>query len=473
MKTNGEYNLLDLQKLTLRRLLESSDSNLYSKISPKFFTGNNLLLYGKVEHFYRNNLRLPNIEELRVLGKSVSLQDYYETQILSEDNTNENIQNEFLVSQLQDFCIREDTIEFVDKLLSDLEELEQVEITDRFQNHLLDLNKLVPIGDELINVGTVETIPDKEAFVMYPSGLSHEYDSVNGGFALQELVLVGGRRGSGKSILVLNSAINRFLQGHTVGFFSIEMRYLEVYYRTLSILTEIPFLSYMRNSLTKEEIFETAKTKMKLFYEDGIESKIQPYLDKLKEDSNIKEFDAAVKVAELPLRENRLFIIDDESLTPNRIDHYCNMFSNKYKNFSMAVVDYLNIINVEESKDWKSQIILAEALKKGSRKYNITTISPYQIDSTLEARYAKGILDSADRAFAFEPSDPDGKEPDLIKVFTAKIRNGKNMTFNIGMNWECVKVDPTRNTSAMSAQQKLLPGAQFGTGKGEENSKDV
>ena len=29
------------------------------------------------------------------------------------------------------------------------------------------------------------------------------------------------------------------------------------------------------------------------------------------------------------LKDHRLFMIDDESLTLNRIDHYCNMFSSK------------------------------------------------------------------------------------------------------------------------------------------------
>lgn len=462
--------MLDLQKLSIRRLLETADSDLYSKISPKYFSGSNLLLYGKIENFYRNNLRVPSIEELLVVRKELSLQDYLESQILVDDNKNDKIQNEFLIAQLQDFCVREETIGFIDGILDDLDELEQVEIIDKFQNHLLELNKAIPMGKELINVALLETVPSADTFVMYPSGLSNEYDGINGGFALQELVMIGGRRGSGKSILALNASLNRFLQGHTVGFFSIEMRYLEVYYRTLSILTEIPFLNYMRNMLTTTEILKTAKVRMDTFYEPS--SFINDCLKELEKTSDVKLFDNKIRAEEPKMKDNRLFIIDDPSLTPNRIDHYCNVFSNKYKNFTMATIDYLNIISVDDSKDWKAQITVAETLKTLSRKYNLTALSPYQVDATLEARFAKGILDAADRAFTFTPKGPDDDDADVLTMYTAKIRNGKNMTFNIGMNWECVKVDPSRNTSAISANSKLMKGAQYGTGT-KEGAKDI
>jgi len=238
--------MLDLQKLTLRRLLDTQDSDLYSKITSKYFTSSNLIIFGKIENFYRNNLRLPTVEEFGLVNKDISLQDYYESQILSDENINEKVESKFLVSQLQDFSVREETISFLDSFLDDLEDLEKVEIIDKFQTHMLELNLIMPSSEELIDVASLDVIPTAETFVMYPSGLSAEYDAVNGGFALQELVCLGGRRGSGKSIIALNATLNRFQMGHTAAFFSIEMRYLEVYYRTMSILSGIPFLDFMK-----------------------------------------------------------------------------------------------------------------------------------------------------------------------------------------------------------------------------------
>jgi len=86
--------------------------------------------------------------------------------------------------------------------------------------------------------------------------------------------MLGGRRGSGKSIISLNLAINRFLQGNTVAFFTIEMRYKEVYDRVLSIISGVPFLDIFRNQLTDAQKITMAKAKFENFYKpsDRIET---------------------------------------------------------------------------------------------------------------------------------------------------------------------------------------------------------
>lgn len=463
---------LDLQKLVIRRLLESTDSNLFSKTTAKYFTGSNLILYGKMENFYRNNIRLPNTEEFKLIRKDISLQDYLESQILSDDNKNDNVDNEFLVAQLQDFCIRDETINFLEDFLDNLNDYEKVEILDKFQMHLMELNRIMPTSDELIDVGAIEVIPSTDTFEMYPSGLSHEYDAINGGFSLQELVCFGGRRGSGKSIIALNVTLDRFLSGHTTALFSIEMRYVEVYYRTMSILTRIPFLSFMQNKLTHEEKYIVAKKKMDVFYQPS--ELINELLVTLKKDKDLGKFNATMKIRKPKMKENRFFIIDDPTLSINRIDHYCNIFTNKYPKFTMSTIDYLNIIAAEESRDWKTQIIFADSLKAISRKYNQTVFTPYQIDSTEEARFAKGILDAADRAFTFMPKKVEDPDYDVISIHTAKIRNGKNINFDIGIDWDCVRIDPTRNTSKLNQGNKLLNAHQFGSDvAGKEGERDL
>ena len=88
----------------------------------------------------------------------------------------------------------------------------------------------------------------------------------------------------------------------------------------------------------------------------------------------------------------------------------------------MAVVDYVNIIKHDDQRDWKTQIMMADNLKSISRKYDLTLISPYQIDATGEARFAKGILDSADRSFNFfPPEETDNRE--LQNKITIQIIN--------------------------------------------------
>lgn len=461
---------IDLQKLTLRRLLDTQSNDLYSKLLNQYFTGINHVLFDKIKSFYKSHMRLPSTDEITALRKDIGLQEYIENQILDEENHNETIADEFLVSQLQDFYIRDETIHFLDKFVDNLDDYEKVEIVDQFQNHLLKLNQAIPHDDELYDVAELEFFPSEEDFKIYPSGLSAEFDNINGGFATQELVMLGGRRGSGKSIISLNLALNRFLQGNTVAFFTIEMRYKEVYDRVLSIISGVPFLDIFRNQLNDRQKVQMAKAKIKTFYQPN--DVLNEMLKELEYGKDFKGFEKRIKIEKPKLKDNRLFMIDDESLTINRIDHYCNMFSSKYPNFNMGVVDYINIVKHDDQKDWKTQIVIAEALKSVSRKYDLTLISPYQIDATGEARFSKGILDSADRSFNFFPP-PEGDNRELenkITIHTTKMRNGKHMSFDVLMDWSCVKIDP--NQSAL-INEKPHSAAKFGTDNEKEGSRDV
>ena len=460
---------LDLQKVTLRRLLDTQNHELYSKISGEYFTGINRIVYGKIEAFYKANLRLPSIDEFQLIKKDDVFQEYLDTEIIVEDNVNETIADEFLVAQLQDYFIREETIDFLDKFVDSLDNLEKIEIVDKFQTHMLHLNSAIPYDDELYDVAKLDFFPSEDDFQIFPTGLSAEYDAINGGFTTQELVLIGGRRGSGKSIISLNLALNRYFEGNTVAFFSVEMRYKEVYDRVLSIISGVPFLDLFKNKLNDGQKIDLAEAKFKHFYEESDLTK--NLLGELKQNKDFKRFESRVKTEKPKLKDHRLFLIDDESLTLNRIDHYCNMFSSKYPDYNMAVVDYLNIVKHPDQKNWTSQIEIADNLKSLARKHDVTMLTPYQIDATGEARYAKGILDAADRGLNFfpPPENEQREQENKLTIHTTKIRNGKHMSFDVFMDWSCVKIDP--NQSSLISE-KPHNAVKFGSGN-EEGSRDV
>ena len=86
---------LDLQKVTIRKLLETQNHDFFTKLIPQFFTGANTGLYSKIENFYKAHLKLPSVEEMVMLNKDESIQEYLESQILGEDNSVPNIENDF------------------------------------------------------------------------------------------------------------------------------------------------------------------------------------------------------------------------------------------------------------------------------------------------------------------------------------------------------------------------------------------
>lgn len=440
---------INIQKAAIRRLLDTQSTDLYNKLVHKFFTDTNLVLFKRIQKFYEQYMRIPTAQEFYELQKSGHTREYLETQILADTAKAQELSSEFLAEQLQDYYIREETITWLDNFIGQLESLERIEIIDKIQTHILDLHKFMPDGEELFDVAKMDLIQEGERFVMFSSGLSTEYDAINGGFGLQELIMFGGRRGSGKSIITLNAAKHQFLNNNnSVAFFSIEMRFVEVYYRLMSMLSEIPFMKFLRNELTQEDRLVVAKTKLDTFYEKCDEG-IALY-DKLIRDGNIKEFDFALRSGQVPFKSKRFHIIDDVNLSIPKIDHYLNMLTKKY-DVRSTVVDYLNIIKVEDRMDWKSQIGLADSLKVLSRKYDQMVMSPYQIDATGEARFAKGVLDSADRSFRFTPADLND-DPNILPFEITKIRNGKSMKFNVHMNWDCLKVIPEKSTDVIGGK---------------------
>ena len=152
--------------------------------------------------------------------------------------------------------------------------------------------------------------------------LSNEYDAINGGFVTQELVMLGGRRGSGKSIIALNCAMKRFSEGNTVAFLSIEMRYKEIYRRLLSMISGVSFLNIFKNTLTDDERLKIYIAKLDTFY------KSTDYLYSIKKDlienRNFRKIEKQIKENKPELKENRYFIIDKADLKLSKIDNYYN-----------------------------------------------------------------------------------------------------------------------------------------------------
>lgn len=459
---------IELTKLALYRILKNKDTDLYGKLGQKLFTGADLEIFSQIRAFYAKNLSIPNAEEFLALQSNELFIKHIEKNILDETFEKVDISNSFLLDQLQNTFARDDTIRFLNEFIDGLPTLERDEIAENLQSHVLAMYQAFPQSDQVFDVSSLATVLDAQTFIVHPSGLSHEYDTVNGGFFEQELVMLGGRRGSGKSIIALNLALESFMRGHTVCYISIEMRYAEVYYRLLSMISGIPFLKFLKMELTPIDKVKIAEAKLHHFYvENEVTAKL---LDDLKTTNNMKAFDDGL-ASKATLLDVRFFIIDDANASLSKIDNYLSIISNKHKNFKLCVVDYLNIIKIEDRMNWQSQILLADALKLYARKYNLIIISPYQIDKEGEARFAKGVLDSADRSFRFLPADL-SDNPNILPFEIIKIRNGKSMRFQVTMNWEIVRINHSAKTEEVP--QRILN--KYGNDtkeQAEERAKDV
>ena len=158
-------------------------------------------------------------------------------------------------------------------------------------------------------------------------------------------------------------------------------------------------------------------------------------------------------VTKLELRKVQMDIVYDPALTLAKIK---SEIEHKVKELDvkLVVVDYINQVKKSSlptrqgQYDWTEQIEVSKVLKQYAQDYEVLIFSPYQTDATGEARFAKGILDAADAAFALEAWAPSDR---CITFDCKKMRNGPMESFTSEMEWDTLKIGPA---TAMDPKEK-------------------
>lgn len=94
------------------------------------------------------------------------------------------------------------------------------------------------------------TPPEENARMRFHLGLNNTFDAVMGGMAREEYLLIGGKRGSGKSVTGANICVNQYEAGNTSAYFTIEMSGKETLERIMAIHADVPHNGIRKNTLT-------------------------------------------------------------------------------------------------------------------------------------------------------------------------------------------------------------------------------
>ena len=289
--------------------------------------------------------------------------------------------------------------------------------------------------------------PDEELDKYLPLGLNAAFDD-EFKFSPRDLILVGGKRGSGKSITCCNIANTVYESGKSAIYFTIEMDGREILQRCCSIATGVSHEKIRKRQLSVLEWEKVASWWASRFVqgeERMLEYKEHRDFDKL-------HYDLKTSCELLPTQQ--LDVVYDASLTLSKIRAELDKKVKSTMDVGVIIVDYINQVKRSSvpsrngQYDWTEQIEVSKALKSMAQEYEIPVYSPYQIDATGEARFAKGILDAADAAFTI---DTWNTEDAIITFNCTKMRSGKMGTFTSHMNWETLKIGPE---SALTPKEK-------------------
>ena len=287
---------------------------------------------------------------------------------------------------------------------------------------------------------------DEEISRYLALGLNENYDREIR-FSPKDLVLIGGRRGAGKSLTCANIAHNVFESGRSAMYFTIEMDSIQTLQRVCSIATGIPFSRLRTKNLSIQEWeLVTGWFASRFENSNGI-------FEEYKEHRNFEDFHHKLTTTCGLLPTQQVDVIYDPALTLAKIKAEMDK---KVKALDVAVVlvDYINQVKRSAipsrmgQYDWTEQIEVSKALKSMAQEYECTVVTPYQTDAGGEARFAKGILDAADAAYALETYD----QEDACMTFNCtKMRSAAMRSFTSTVNWETMKIGPD---SAMTPKER-------------------
>lgn len=379
---------------------------------------------------------LPSLEDLKYEIRDTTTQEKLFAIESVEVDADPAMLLQFLKNEYTQGQILQDLDTFIDHSIA-FEDAE--ESVNHLHQIVLDIEERVELETPQESMSRIDLFDSEDELRKYLAlGLNAAYD-YDMQFSPRDLILVGGKRGSGKSITCSNVANNVFERGKTAIYFTIEMDSRQILQRACSIATGVPLARLRTKNLSITE-WEQVATWWASRFVEGTEQ-LKAY--KSHRDFGRLHADLTKKTELLPTQQ--LDVVYDPALNLSKIRAELDKKVKSKLDVGVIIVDYINQVKRSAlpsrggQYDWTEQIEVSKALKAMAQDYEIPVFSPYQIDKTGEARFAKGILDAADAAFSIETYS----QEDACITFTCqKMRNGPVEGFTSEMDWSCLKIGP-------------------------------
>ena len=427
---------MNLASALIKQVLELQDFETWSAVRKPYLPAEYHVLYGIIDKHCEKYQKMPTFEDLEfeirdpstveklfaIKSQEVDLDPFMLLQYLK----NEYAQDEVL-KELDDYVENSIAFEDAEETVTHLHEI-VMKVEERVE---LELPQ-----ESMQRINLFES--DEELDKYLPLGLNQEYD-YEITFSPRDLILVGGRRGAGKSITCTNVANAVFDRGKTAIYFTIEMDSRQILQRACSVATGIPFARLRAKNLNVTE-WEKIATWWAARFVEG-----QEQLKEYKEHRDFNRFHNILTTNCELLPTQQLDVVYDPALNLSKIRAELDKKVKSKLDVGVIIVDYINQVKRSAlphrggQYDWTEQIEVSKALKAMAQDYEVPIFSPYQTDAGGEARFAKGILDAADAAFALETYDQDDA---CITFECKKMRNASMKSFTSKIDWATLKIGP-------------------------------
>lgn len=413
----------------LKRILDTKDLDAWAKLKKHHFTSPWSDVYSAIHKYYDKYGVLPSSIELELATRdkyqkslvnaiaSIEVPEV-ETELLVDNTINEYAQNEALTK--------------LDSLLDKVSMMEVEELVEEISSIALHIEDKTLSPESETKINQISTIED-ESTTSTTLGICNDFDDHFDGLKGGTLLLYGGHRGSGKSVIATNMVNHQLDVGNSAMFFSVEMSPKENYDKLLAMRSGIAHSKIKKSNLNDEEWDKLIKCKAEMA------QNTEELMEHWHRTRDVKKWEQEFEAAQL--KRSQLVVVSDPNLTTTAIDAQIAKYKSKLGNtLKLVVVDYLNELNdFTDTYDWKAQIQVSKNLKKIARKHDIIVVSPYQTDEKGNVRFSKGIEIPAD--YSYTVINQDG----MLQFKNGKVRGGEVFHFTVGINWPILKIDPSIN----------------------------
>ncbi len=427
---------MDTSAIVLQKILETSDLDSWSRIKAAYIDSAYTTVFSAISRHYSKYNLIPSFVDLDLTMREGQTKNTLEAIRLTECP---DVSIDIAIDALIDQYTQNETIKALEKFVDKLPIYDTSEIKENLASIVLMLDEKTMSSETVNNMADLMIFQHQEDLnrTRVMLGFNNTFDSVLGGTSLEDLVLIGGKRGAGKSIICSNMQVHQYEIGNVCPYFTIEMPALEVFQRNMAILSGVKHTDLVQNKQTPEDILKVIKARAGMF-EDA-----DSLVDEFKITKDRYKFEEDLVRTKALKEDNQMIIIDNRDLTITDIDLQVGKLKARFGDkLKLVVVDYLNQIKIEGNHnkfDWQPQIEVATQLKNIARKYGVIVASPYQIDDSGATRFSKGILDPANIALIVEAHD---KSTNAITFGTTKIRGAGEIDITSGMNWDTLRISP-------------------------------